>query len=96
MRMRAVAEIHIQAQLWQGQCQLRELEELNNYLIFTVKAMITVTSLRQISLNHPTLRATHRIQRVLAHTQASLVGIIPIPHAMSVSRFQNIIKTMVL
>jgi hypothetical protein len=32
----------------------------------------------------------------MAHTQASLVGIILSPHAMSVSRFQYIPKTMIL
>ena len=92
-----MADIHIQPQLWQA-VPIAELEGPDNYLIFTVKAIITVTSLRrQISLNqHTMLRATHRIQRVMAHTQASLMGIILSPHAMSVSRFQNIPKTVIL
>ncbi len=58
--------------------------------------MITVTSLRQISFSQAQLRATDGIQRVMAHNQASLVGIILSPHVMSVSRFQHIPKTMVL
>jgi hypothetical protein len=42
------------------------------------------------------LRVSHGIQRIMAHTQASLADIILSPHIMSVSRFQNIPKTVVL
>ena len=56
MRMRRGGDSHSSSAV-AGQCQLRELEELNNYLIFTVKAMITVTSLRQISPNHATFKS---------------------------------------
>jgi hypothetical protein len=42
------------------------------------------------------LRASHGIQRIMAHTQASLADIILSSHMMSVSRFQNIPQTMVL
>jgi hypothetical protein len=45
---------------------------------------------------HGTLRASHGIQRVMAHTQAALADIILSTHVMSVSRFQNIPKPMVL
>ena len=55
-RAGAAADIHIRAQLWAQlwhAIPIAELEKHNYCLIFTVKAMITVTSLRQISLYTP-------------------------------------------
>jgi hypothetical protein len=61
MRMRCGGHSHSGSAV-AGQCQLRNWRTCNNYLIFTLKAMITVTSLRQISLNQARVPVTRHVK----------------------------------